>query len=200
MICRPAAIMVAAAVLLILGSPKSQSQVVRPQCPVTIITPGTPSAGGFFPGPPPPALVATMFNFTYTRWSERVSRPDVAVSSDTEAWKRVPEFQDLIRPKKLFLPFILDRLRAGDFRLVPAIECITGIDSVRLYPTPMPQVGTFGLQDVAALWVANCNRTGGPNGACGGQVVEDECRAQCAAGDTACEQKCSDERQQYWGP
>src|SRR5258708_4138348 len=117
MIGRSVVIMAATAALLTLGSHKSHS--AGPQCP-QFITPITPSGVGIVPGPPPPGLVAVLFNFMYTKWSERIDKPDLAVTSNTDAWKGVPEFVDLIRPRKLFLPFILERLKAGDFRLVPA--------------------------------------------------------------------------------
>jgi hypothetical protein len=158
------------------------------ECPQPTIIPIPPPGQPTFPGPLPPGLASALFNHYYTVWSDRLLQPDIAIRSDPDAWTEVVEFEGLYRPGKLFLPFILERLKAGDFRLVVALECITGINSVRLYPTPMPPPGTFGLQEVAALWAAK-----------GGQVVETECRAHCA-GDAACEQKCSDERQQYWGP
>jgi hypothetical protein len=161
------------------------SKAAGPVCPIflqPLLQPGALTALG----PPPRGLIGALFTVAYTAWSDRISRPDIAIHSNPNVWKTVPEFAELTRAGKLYLPFILEKLREGDFRLVPVIECITRIHSVRLYPNPMPLPGTFGLQDVATLWVTN-----------GAQVVEAECRAGCAA-NAACEQKCSDERQQYW--
>jgi hypothetical protein len=184
MIIRPVLI---AALLAQLFLAPHQSVAAVPGCP-TLLRPIPSSEIGIYEGAIPPALTAAMFSIAYNAWAQRISQPDIIVRSDTDAWRRVPEFAALIRGGKLFLPYLRQTLQAGDFRLVVAIECITGISSTLLYPSPMPAPGTFGMQDVAILWHMS-----------GGDLIEKECRAACS-GATACEQKCVADRQQYWGP
>jgi hypothetical protein len=125
----------------------------------------------------------------YNAFIQRIEQPDIAVRSDSyAAWKEVREFNELTRLGKSYIPYVLERLRAGDFRMVPVIECITNIRSVNLYPSPLPPPGQFGAQDVAALWLAQ-----------GAQFVLNECKARCS-GNTACEATCDQDRQQYWRP
>lgn len=132
-------------------------------------------------------MIAALYNHYYNSWKSRISLPDIASSSSSNAWTSVTEFSELVK-NTLFLPNILQSLRQGDFRLVAAIECITGIDSIVLYPNPMPPPGQFGMQDVVQLWISK-----------GGALYESTCRAKCAA-DVVCAQNCSDMRQRAWGP
>src|SRR4051812_39263619 len=88
------------------------------QCPVTIQLP--PSGSNTFPGPPPPALVQALYNHYYNSWLSRIKQSDISMFSSPDAWTRVSEFQELVRIK-LFLPYVVQGLRAGDFHLVPVI-------------------------------------------------------------------------------
>jgi hypothetical protein len=184
MIIRPVLIAVLLTQLFLASRP---SVAAVPGCP-TLLQPIPSPGAAIFEGPIPPALVTTLFNLAYNAWAQRIGQPDIVIRSDTNAWRKVPEFVELIRLGKLYLPYLRQKLQAGDFRAVVAIECITGISSVLLYPQTMPAPGTFGTQDVANLWLMN-----------GGQLIENQCRAACSA-NAACEQKCADDRQQYWGP
>ena len=142
-------------------------------------------------GPSSPAVIdiilRALYNHYYNSWTSRISLPDIASSSSPNPWANVSEFAELVRTER-FLPYVVEGLRSGDFRLVPVIECITKIDSLRLYPNPMPPIGQFGMQDVAQLW-----------GSQGGQLYESVCRTRCA-GDAACELQCIGRRQRAWGP
>jgi hypothetical protein len=132
-------------------------------------------------------LIALLYDHYHNYWVSRISLPDIASSSSAQVWTETSEFWELVK-SQVFLPNVVQGLRNGDFRLVPVIECITKIDSVLLYPNPMPPIGQFGMQDVAHLWGLN-----------GGQLYETQCRGRCA-GDAACEQGCTDMRHRAWGP
>jgi hypothetical protein len=169
-------------------SAQAQPAIADPVCP-TIVQPIPTSTAPTVSAPIFPALVAALFYNSYNAWNQRIEQPDIALRSDADiAWKQVREFIPLTALGKPYIPYVMAEMRAGDFRLVPAIECITGVHSEYLYPSPLPPAGEFGLQDVAALWVAN-----------GAQVVEDICKTRCG-NVVACQDNCTADRQQYWGP
>lgn len=169
-----------------------ESVAAVPGCPQLVI-PISPSHTAVLEAPPNlrallQTLIATSFNLAYNAWAQRLGQPDIVVRSDPDAWREVPEFVELVRVGRLYLPYLREKLQVGDFRAVLVVECVTGLSSDQLYPTPLPAPGSFGLQDVAKLWLMN-----------GGPLIENACKAGCSA-NAACEQKCVDDRQQYWGP
>src|SRR2546421_12248492 len=95
---------------LVLGS--HQFALAEPNCPAPTIIPISPPDVPTFPGPIPPGLLASVFHRAYTAWSDRLEKPDIALRSDPDAWTQVPEFREL--RKKPFLPFILERMKAGE--------------------------------------------------------------------------------------
>jgi hypothetical protein len=164
---------------------QAQPAIADPVCPTTIqpMIPSTTPTAPIFPG-----LVTALFYNSYIAWSQRIEQPDIAFQSDGIAWKQVREFIPLTALGKLYIPYVMAEMKAGDFRLVSVIECITGVHSEHLYPNPLPPPGQFGLQDVAALWVTS-----------GAAAVENVCKTRCAS-DLACQDNCEADRQQYWGP
>lgn len=120
-------------------------------------TKSPPSARTLTAGRPwfPQAPIArNHFDTIYNKWRQRIEQPDIRLQSDTRAVTKVPEFSSLVGLGEPAVPFLLERLRQGYFFAVPVLEAVSRVPSSRLYPNPMPPVGTFGLQDVAQLWLS----------------------------------------------
>jgi hypothetical protein len=99
-------------------------------------------------------ITRNKFNAIYNKWRQRIREPDIRIHSNTQAWTKVPEFTSLVGLGELAVPFLLERLRQGDFVAVKVLEAVSRVPSRRLYPNPMPPIGTFGEQDVAQLWLS----------------------------------------------
>jgi hypothetical protein len=91
-------------------------------------------------------ITRNKFNAIYKTWRQRIEQADILIRWDTEAPTKVPEFTSLVGLGEPAVPFLLERLKQGDFVAVRAIEAVSRVPSRRLYPNPMPRIGTFGEQ------------------------------------------------------
>jgi hypothetical protein len=95
--------------------------------------------------------VEEVFQRCYEEWQGHVRRPEVRISSRTEDYLRCPAFEKIVELGEPALPFIMEKLRQGDFFLHHAAGRITGLDIVR---ERAGQEGSLvGEQGLAELWL-----------------------------------------------
>jgi len=86
------------------------------------------------------------FETKFASWKTAVQEnPDLRFSSRTDVFTSLKEYGDIIKMGTAAVPFIVEKLEAGDFILVKAMEEIEGF-------VPYDSVG-MGEQEKSAIWV-----------------------------------------------
>lgn len=98
------------------------------------------------------------FEATYTAFVARMGQDDMLNRSDG-SYASLPEFQAIVGQGKASLPFVFEKIAAGDVRLNRAAALVTGVKifaAIRADPQKKswgPGHPPFGAQDTAKLWL-----------------------------------------------
>jgi len=85
----------------------------------------------------------------YRAWQKHCNRLEIAIQSNSSYYINVPEYDALIAMGKPALPFLMEKLGAGEFFLNKAVEKITGIDLKAWKPDFRP----VSEQDTSKVWL-----------------------------------------------
>lgn len=85
----------------------------------------------------------------YSELLEYRKRPEVRLSSITSDYNNCEAFRKIVERGKLYLPFIIEEIKKGDFFLNQAMYEITGFD-IR---TTSEAKEVMGEQDISKLWI-----------------------------------------------
>jgi hypothetical protein len=96
------------------------------------------------------------FDAKFASWKGHCNRPEISIHSNLNYYIKTPEYDALVAMGKPALPFLMEKLEAGEFILNDAVKKITGINIVVRESVPLkwgPDVPPFSALDVSKLWL-----------------------------------------------